>query len=156
MTRRNVAALLALLSLSACAAPSLYPEPAPAPSVWLEPGQLGYEEQAKWGLPLPKGFGVVVLPPALFLLNCQAVNGDCDASTLATTLQAEHRVLLRDDLGALAPFAMMHEMGHILRGVGGHPGAEDCADAPVMCGDASAAHPGPADFGFVLGYSPER
>lgn len=144
---------LALLLLSLTPACAYAPDAAPTQdtatgTVWLDYGQLGWEEQQAWGMPLPLGFGVGVLPPDLFLANCNAVVGGCSPRTLGFAELAEDRVWLRSDLsGDRLHATLLHEMGHVLRGEGGHL----AEDGNVMSELATGLlQPTPDDYAFVL------
>jgi hypothetical protein len=156
-------ATLALIALAACV-PELQPAPLPAAdrpferlpnTLWLEPSQLGYEEQQAWGLPLPEGFGVAFLPAEALLAGCRTVSNGCGNNTVGFAELAEDRVNLRDDLsGRLLHSVLLHEIGHILRGEGGHIADDLCteADRPVMCEyTCGRIEPMPVDYEFVLG-----
>jgi hypothetical protein len=146
----NRLATLALLCLAACATElSPSPEAEQPRELWLEHGALGWEEQQAWGLPLPQGFGVSVAAPDVFLANCNAIAGDCSERTLGFVELAEDRVWLRGDLsGDRLHSTLLHEMGHILRGEGGHlPGEGDVMSEL----ETGMLQPTPADYDFVLG-----
>lgn len=87
--------------------------------LWLASGEQGYEQQAQWGLPLPADFSVVVLPRDTFLDACNQLT-DCDRGVLGVTDLSTSTVLLRDDLEEFTGNVLLHEMGHVLRGRGGH------------------------------------
>ena len=168
-------ALLAvtLLALAACApgasvepvaltpeaAPEAAPVTAPAQnSRWLEPGALGHEEQAAWGLPLPEDFRLEVLPVGTFFDRCDALGEPCPRSTSGWTELAlgRARVVLRDDLSREdSRQALLHELGHVFRGEDGHLACEgEDAFGHVMCPRGNATvlpnWPTEADFDFVL------
>lgn len=130
-------------------------------SRWLEPGALGHEEQAAWGLPLPEDFSVEVLPRGTFFERCDLLADEpCPRSTSGWTELARSgggaRVVLRDDFSP-ADFrqALLHELGHVFRGEDGHLACEgEDAFGHVMCplGNATVLPnwPTEADFDFVL------
>ena len=142
---------LAALALSACAPDASASEPATdsAPEeLWLEYGQLGWAEQQIWGMPLPAGFMVGTLPPDWFLASCNAVAGDCTRRTTGFAELAHNRVWLRSDLSsARLHGTLLHEMGHVLRGEGGHL----AEDGHVMSElETGLMQPTPEDYAFVL------
>lgn len=163
---KRIAALL--LALTGCAVGSPRDSAAPENAYWVEPSSPLYEAQQTWGLPLPDGAALVALPAEAFLANCTALEGyECPATILGVTDQAGHRILIRNDASAQdVRFTVLHEMGHLLRGNGGHIDAPECGvgsepGAYVMCahGRSNADNtvyipePTPEDFDFVLGVS---
>lgn len=157
---------LAALAAVGCAGVSDAPTSAPVNTVWLDESSPLYEAQQTWGLPLPEGASLVALPTDIFLANCSALEGyECPKTILGVTDQAGHRILIRDDAApADVRFTLLHEMGHLLRGNGGHIDAPECGVASepgayVMCahGRSNADNtvyipePTPEDFDFVLG-----
>ena len=163
-------ALLALAALGvACApeggAPELATESAAASAestesaepLWLEPGQLGHEEQARWGLPLPAGTTIVLLGDEAFFAACRAANDGkaCPSSTRGYTLLGQApRVTVRPDTPAELSLTILHELGHVLRGSDGHLPCLRGESWHVMCPEGNAATapawPTDADLSFVL------
>jgi len=157
----NRIAALVLLALAACAQPSAeaFPEidrpleQLPR-TLWLEPGQLGWSEQQTWGQPLPEGLGFVYVEPEAFLANCNAVlRNECSTGTLGFVEYgipglSHDRIWLRGDLsGDRLHATLLHEMGHVLRGEGGHIAEEGFVMSALETG---LLQPRPEDYDFVL------
>ena len=175
MPRLATTAALCLALASACAgAPADAPAELEAPTapeapaeaeLWLAPDAPGYAEQAAWGLPLKEGFQVVELAPEAFAAECAALpssGGSCGPSVVGAADLQGNSVLLR--AGLLAPArakTLLHEMGHVLRGHGGHiPAEAGCPTVAEARTGAQAQHAmcevngtpelTPEDFDFVL------
>lgn len=158
-------AALSLALASACAgAPADAPaQPEPSEGQWLAPTELGYAEQQAWGMALPEGFGVIVLPPEVFAPACAGVRssgipegGVCGPEVLGAADLDGAGILLRNDLTpAQVHEVLLHEMGHILRGQPGHlPAEEGCPErrngAHVMCTWNGTAEVTAEDLAFVV------
>ena len=124
-------------------------------TLWLAPGELGHEEQARWGLPLPQGFRVEVLEPGEFFAECDRLSSEPCAPSVAGWTQLPARVALRADLAPeVASLTLVHELGHVLRRGRGHLHCGDGAEQAVMCDSGnpqvSPSWPTARDFDFVL------
>ena len=150
---RALAALLALSSAVACAAP----EPVSGAEVWLPEGHPLAAAQAAWGLPLEAPVEVVEYPADAIGAAC----GHPELSPLGCRLSLD-AIAVSDDLeGDRRQEVLIHELGHVLAG-GGHLALPGCPTdgSPgqhVMCAFGAASPTlTPEDFDFVLGTAPRH
>lgn len=119
MLTRFALLALALTACSAAGDPTTAALEARGNDLWLSPGQAGYEEQTKWGLPLPADFSVTVTDRETVQVVCRE-----NARILGITppVGVEYAgcswgaaVTLSEYRGAERDSAvLLHEMGHVL------------------------------------------
>jgi hypothetical protein len=119
--KRIVLTIAALLA-TACSFDVAPYEQAPR-TLWLQSGQVGYAEQAQWGLPLPADF-------VLDVRSVDDVHRICNGDWTGGCAGAG-RLTIRGDLPpAMFSAFLLHEMGHLL-GAEHIDDTEACVDGHV-------------------------